>query len=270
MQAPFRYVYRDTLIHHMNPLVKLAFVLLTLLLILLPIYDFNQLPVFIVWLALTAVLWIVARIDVSRFATLFKLLLGTFVFLIIVQGFTYRYGETVLLHLFNFWYGMTNLGDLKLEGMKLGFVLSVRVLTAASSLPLLVMTTSNASLMAAFMKLKMPKTGTFMIVSALSFTSLIFEMWANIIDAQKLRAFDIDRMNLITRLRKAYVPIITPLVLLLFRRANDFQIALETKGFGSPGRPTEVELIQFRLSDGIMVTIFIIVFIYCYYLRITL
>jgi energy-coupling factor transporter transmembrane protein EcfT len=268
MQVPFKYTYRDTLVHRLHPLVKLLHVLLTLLLIITPLYSIRFLPVLAVWLALSVGLWSLARIEVSRFATLIKLLLGTFVFLITIQGFTYRFGDTVIVTLFQWGYGDTNLGALKLEGVVFGLLLSLRMLTAAASLPLFVMTTSSADLMTGLRKLHMPKVATLMVVSALSFTTLIFEMWAFILDAQKLRGFDINQMNIITRLRKAYVPIVTPLVLLLFRRANDFQIALETRGFGTPGNPTEVERLEFTVRDGVVAAFFVAVWVLCQYLRV--
>lgn len=267
MNVPFRYIQRRTIIHRLHPFTKMIYVLLTLLLILIPLYDIRHLPVLLPWLGLSAALWAAARIEVGRFAALMKILAGTFIFLMLAQGFTYRYGKTVLIRFGELHFGGSNVGELTLEGVQLGFMLSVRILTAASSLPLLVMTTSNAELMAAMNQLRLPKVMTFMFVSALSFTSLIFEMWNNIMDAQKLRAFDIDRMNLITRLRRAYVPIITPLILLLFRKANDFQIALETKGFGSPGRPTEMETLRMKPVDFLAIGIFLIIFVLCNVLR---
>jgi energy-coupling factor transport system permease protein len=103
----------------------------------------------------------------------------------------------------------------------------------------------------------------FMFVSALSFTTLIFEMWGSIVDAQKLRAFDIDSMNFVKRAVKAYVPIITPLILLLFRKANDFQIAMETKGFGAPVEPTEIETLNARLADYAWLALIAAVFVLC-------
>src|SRR3989304_8744392 len=93
-------------------------------------------------------------------------------------------------------------------------------------------------------------------------------MWENIISAQRLRAFDFDRMNPVTRLRRAYVPIVTPLVLLLFRKANDFQIALETRAFGTPGNPTEIEERPFRRSDWAMLVFILAVFVFAQVLRI--
>ena len=64
------------------------------------------------------------------------------------------------------------------------------------------------------------------------------------------------------------VPIVTPLVLLLFRKANDFQIALETRGFGAPGNPTVIEDRRFNALDWIMLTIILAVFVAAQYLRI--
>jgi energy-coupling factor transport system permease protein len=147
-------------------------------------------------------------------------------------------------------------------------MLCLRILTATVTLPLLVMTTSSTDLFTAFRQLHLPKVATFMIVSALSFTTLIFEMWEFITGAQKLRAFDIDRMDPVTKLRRAYVPIVTPLVLLLFRKANDFQIALETRGFGTPGNPTVIEERTFKPMDWFLLAIILVVFAAAQYLRV--
>jgi energy-coupling factor transport system permease protein len=270
MQIPFRYTERDTLVHRMHPLLKILYMLLTLFVILTPLKEVRYVFVPLVWMALSIVLWAIAQIEVGRFQALIKLLLGTFIFLILIQGFTYRWGNTVVLHIFNLKYGETNVGDLKLEGMIFGAMLCLRILAATISLPLLVMTTSSNDLMNAFRQLHLPKVGTFMIVSALSFTTLIFEMWEHITGAQKLRAFDIDRMNPLVKLRRAYVPIVTPLILLLFRKANDFQIALETRGFGAPGDPTVVEARFFTPLDWVMLGVILLVFAATQYLRLRL
>ena len=268
MQIPFRYVDRNTIIHRLHPLIKILYILLTLVIILTPLKDVRFVYVPLTWLALSVILWALARIEVSRFQTLIKLLMGTFIFLILVQGLTYRWGSTVLVQLFDLRYGETNVGAIKLEGLIFGAMLCLRILTATISLPLLVMTTSSSDLVNAFRQLRLPKVATFMIVSALSFTTLIFEMWEYITGAQKLRAFDIDRMNPVVKLQRAYVPIVTPLILLLFRKANDFQIALETRGFGSPGDPTVIEDRRFTPLDFVILAVILAVFFFAQYLRV--
>ena len=268
MQPVFRYTHLDTPIHRLHPLVKFAYVLLTLVLVMYPIKG-GDLPILLIWLGLSAVLWAVARVELRRFTTLLKILTGTFVFLILIQGFTYRGGHTPLIVLGHLKLWEADLGVITKEGVWFGLVLCVRILVATSSLPLFVMTTPASAIMTAMGKLRIPQTVTFMFVSALSFTTLIFEMWSSIVDAQKLRAFDIDAMNLVKRAVKAYVPIITPLILLLFRKANDFQIAMETKGFGAPVEPTEIETLTARPADYLWLAFIVSVFVLCTVLKFT-
>ncbi len=268
MQPAFRYTHIDTPIHRLHPLVKMAYVGLTLVLVMYPIKE-TDMPILLIWLSFSALLWILARVELQRFATLFKILIGTFIFLILIQGLTYRGGDTPLIVLGHLKLWEADLGVITQEGVWFGLVLCVRILVATSSLPLFVMTTSTSEIMTAMGKLRVPQTVTFMFVSALSFTNLIFEMWSSIVDAQKLRAFDIDSMNVIQRAIKAYVPILTPLILLLFRKANDFQIAMETKGFGAPIEPTEIETLSARWVDYVWLGLIIVVFAFCTVLKFT-
>lgn len=266
MQPVFRYTQLNTPIHRLHPFIKLIYVGLTLILVMYPIRS-TDMPILLIWLGLSAFLWILARIEARRFTTLFKILIGTFLFLIIIQGFTYRGGQTPLITFGHLRLWEADLGVLTKEGVWFGTVLSVRVLVAASSLPLFVMTTSASEIMTAMGKLRVPNTASFMFISALSFTTLIFEMWGSIVEAQKLSAFDIDRMNIFKRAFKAYIPIITPLILLLFRKANDFQIAMETKGFGAPITPTEIETLTIKWSDYAWLLVIMAVFIVCTVLK---
>ncbi len=266
MQPAFRYTRLETPIHRLHPLVKLAYVLLTLLVVMYPLRS-HSIVIFAVWLAFSALLWSVGRIELRRFAALLQILLGTFGFLILMQGFTYRGGHTPLIVFGHLKLWEADLGVFTKEGALFGAVLCVRILVAASAFPLFVMTTPTSGIMTALSKLRVPHTATFMFVSALSFTSLLFEMWGSIVDAQKLRAFDIDAMNVFQRAVKAYVPIITPLILLLFRRANDFQIAMETKGFGAPVKPTEIETVTARPADYLWLGVIVAFFVLCTWLE---
>jgi len=268
MQPIFRYIHLDTPIHRLHPLVKMVYVLLTLLLVMYPIKQ-GDLPILLIWLGLSGVLWAVAHVELRRFTALLKILLGTFIFLILIQGFTYRGGHTPLITFGHLKLWEADLGIITREGVWFGLLLCVRILVATSSLPLFVMTTPTSAIMTAMDKLRIPQTVTFMLVSALSFTTLLFEMWSSIVDAQKLRAFDIDAMNVVKRAVRAYIPIITPLILLLFRKANDFQIAMETKGFGAPVQATAIDTLTARLADYIWLAFIVAVFVLCTVLKFT-
>jgi energy-coupling factor transport system permease protein len=262
MGPVFRYTNLDTPIHRLHPLVKLLFVLLTLVLVMYPLRE-GDFRILLIWLAFAALLWILARIELRRFTMLLKILLGTFIFLILIQGFTYRGGQTPLLVFGHLRLWEADLGVITREGVLFGLLLCVRILVATSSLPLFVMTTPNSAILTAMDRLRVPHTFTFMLVSALSFTTLLFEMWTSIVEAQKLRAYDIDSMNFVQRALKAYIPIITPLILLLFRKANDFQIAMETKAFGAPVKPTAIESLSARPADYFWSAAILAVFLLC-------
>ncbi|HSW09934.1 MAG TPA: energy-coupling factor transporter transmembrane component T [Bacillota bacterium] len=252
MQSIFDYVERNTLIHRLHPMVKLLHIFLTLILIVIPYWPTTRdLVVLLIWVGLNGLLWAISRLSLRQFGALAKVLIGTFIFILLMQSFLYRGGTPLLAFADIPIWGGGNLGVITREGLLFGIILCVRILAAVFALPLFVATTPVSSIMAALTSLRLPPTFIFMFVSALTFTGMIFQMWSTILDAQRLRAFDIEAMNLIRRLRRAYVPVLTPLVLMLFRKGNDLQIALESKGFGAPGRRTEMIILRFTPVDAV-------------------
>jgi len=132
MQPVFRYTNLDTPIHRLHPLVKLLFVLLTLVLVMYPV-RMGDLPVLLIWLGFAAVLWVIARIELRRFTMLLKILLGTFIFLILIQGLTYRGGSTPLLVFGHLRLWEADLGVITQEGVLFGLLLCVRILVATDA-----------------------------------------------------------------------------------------------------------------------------------------
>ncbi|NMC11346.1 MAG: hypothetical protein GYA34_00515, partial [Chloroflexi bacterium] len=116
MQPVFRYTQLNTPIHRLHPFIKLIYVGLTLILVMYPIRS-TDMPILLIWLGLSAFLWILARIEARRFTTLFKILIGTFLFLIIIQGFTYRGGQTPLITFGHLRLWEADLGVLTKEGV---------------------------------------------------------------------------------------------------------------------------------------------------------
>lgn len=256
MHSPFAYFDSDTFVHRLHPAVKLGFVLTTLAVILLPyaasVRDFATLGI---WFALTVVTWVLAGINPRRFGLLIKILLVTFTFLILVQGFMYRGGRPILVLGHVPIPGGADLGVMTDEGVLFGLLLCVRVLVAMAALPVFVTTTSPGRIISMCRQLGVPNRFAFVFVTALTFTDQIFEMWNSIIEAQKLRGFDIGAMGFVDKLRRGLIPIITPLVLLLFRRGDDLEIAMEGRGFGAPTSPTEMDPLSFRWPDAVAVLV---------------
>ncbi len=65
-----------------------------------------------------------------------------------------------------------------------------------------------------------------------------------VVDAQRSRGLELDRGNLLKRVRN-YIPILIPLLLIAIRRSLELAEALESRGF--PGKEGRVSLFQLKL-----------------------
>ncbi len=263
------YIKADTFIHRLNPISKLIYTLLTLVVVFISTFT-QDIIVLLIWLGVALIFWRIAKISIRYFMGFVKLLAGIIIFIIIIQGFMYR-GQTPLFVIGHYQIpGGADIGVFTYEGLMFGIMISIRVLTAVSVLPLLTMTTSYLRLMESLTRLKVPFKYSFIFVAGMRSVPLIQETWNTVVEAQKLRAFDIDRMNIFKKAFKAYIPIVTPLVLLLLRKANDMQIAIETRAFGAPVKRTFLEDISFHARDFIFLGIVFALFALTIYIKIFL
>jgi len=68
-----------------------------------------------------------------------------------------------------------------------------------------------------------------------------------VVDAQRSRGLELDKGNLLKRIRN-YVPILIPLLLIAIRRSLELAEALESRGF--PGKEGRVSLFELRLKPA--------------------
>jgi energy-coupling factor transport system permease protein len=81
-------------------------------------------------------------------------------------------------------------------------------------------------------------------------------------DAEKVRGVNIEKMNLIQRLRN-YVPLLVPLILAMLRSSDTMDIALESRGFGHQEERTSIDEATFRRIDYISFIVLTAILIYC-------
>jgi len=260
------YIKADTFIHRLNPISKLTYVILTLILVFISTFT-QDIIILLIWLSTALIFWKIGKISIKYFMSLVKILMGIIIFIIVVQGFMYR-GETALFVLFHYRIpGGADIGVFTYEGLMFGIMISVRVITAVAVLPLFTFTTSYLRFMETMTRLRVPFKYSFIFVAGMRSVPLIQETWRTVTEAQKLRAFDIDKMNIFKKAFKAYIPIVTPLVLLLLRKANDMQIAIETRAFGAPVQRTFMEDIYLHARDYIFLAFVFSLFAFCVYLK---
>ena len=161
------------------------------------------------------------------------------------------------------------------EGIKFGVLISLRLILLIIFSALLTFTTSPVQLTDAMEKILSPmsKVGVpaheiaMMMTIALRFIPTLIEETDKIIKAQKSRGVDFESGNIFRRL-KNFVPILVPLFLSSFRRADDLAMAMEARCYrGGKGR-THMKILKFGREDyfaGIFVILFsaAVIFLSC-------
>lgn len=142
------------------------------------------------------------------------------------------------------------------EGLRNAFFLVLRIVMLVSGTFLLTYTTSPIaltdgleSLLSPLKKIKFPVHELAMMMSiALRFIPTLIEETDKIISAQKARGADFETGNLFKR-AKALVPILVPLFVGAFRRADELATAMECRCYhGGKGR-TKLKQLRYSLID---------------------
>lgn len=142
------------------------------------------------------------------------------------------------------------------EGVVRAFFMMSRILMLLSGTFLLTYTTSPISLTDGLESLLKPLSKlhlpvhelSMMMCIALRFIPTLLEETDKIMSAQKARGADFETGNLIQRV-KALVPILVPLFISAFRRADELAIAMECRCYhGGDGR-TKMKLLRYKLRD---------------------
>jgi energy-coupling factor transport system permease protein len=115
-------------------------------------------------------------------------------------------------------------------------------------------------LLAPFKLIRLPVHELALIMSiALRFIPTLIEETDRIIKAQKARCADFESGNIIKRAR-ALLPILIPLFVSAFRRADELALAMDSRCYnGSRGR-TKMKVLKIKYADVTAVLIFIIFF----------
>ena len=153
---------------------------------------------------------------------------------------------------------LVRLGSLAIttEGLKRAFFMIWRILMLISGTFLLTYTTSPISLtdgleslMTPLKKLRVPVHELAMMMSiALRFIPTLIEETDKIMNAQKARGADFENGSIIDR-AKALVPVLVPLFISAFRRADELATAMECRCYqGGEGR-TKMKLLRFSRVD---------------------
>ena len=249
-----QYCEGNSFLHRLDPRWKIIFALIYIVALFLAknIFAFGLVALSIV------LLWALSGIRAGILVKGLKPLLFIIAFTAIINIFWLK-GETPLLP--ESWFF-----QIYLEGIINAFliVLRVMVLVTGTSILLTYTTTPIAltdgieQLLAPLAKIKVPvHEFSMMMTIALRFIPTLIEETDKIMSAQRARGSDFSHGSL-TRRAKALVPILVPLFISAFRRAEDLATAMECRCYtGGEGR-TRMNVLHSTWRDFIMLLALIV------------
>ncbi len=230
-------------VHRLDPRTKLLILIVYIVALFMAGAWISYGVVFLFLAAVVAISRIPLRSLVRGMKPLVVILLFTAVLNLFFTG-----GKQVLVE---FW-GI----QITMEGVMRAIFMVLRILMLISGTFLLTYTTSPIaltdgleSLLGPLKKIKVPVHElSMMMCIALRFVPTLIEETDKIMSAQKARGADFENGNLIRRV-KALVPVLVPLFISSFRRADELATAMECRCYhGGEGR-TKMKLLRYKRRD---------------------
>jgi len=254
-----QYIPGDSVIHRADPRVKiiLSLIFMILIFIINTYIGFLVMGIF----AITAIL--ISGIPVGYTLKGLKPVLFIVIFTVIINLFTTK--GTPILEI--------GLVKITIEGIDISIKLSLRLFLMVIMASILTLTTTPIlladaieSLMKPFEYIGVPSHEIAMMMTiSLRFIPTLMEETDKIMKAQASRGADFDTGNFVQR-AKSFIPVLVPLFVSAFKRADDMAIAMEARCYrGGKGRTRMRQLKISYLDYKIMVTCAIVTIMVIYF-----
>ena len=252
-----QYIPGNTCIHRLDPRTKI----LAMILFILLVFFVDRIELFVFPVLLLVMMFVLAKVPVSYLGSSLKPMRILLIFMFLINLF-FTPGKTVLLS----WKFIT----VTKEAVRQAIFISIRLVLLISGTSMLTLTTSPLALTDGLERMLSPlKVFHFpahelamMMTIALRFIPTLMEETERIQKAQMARGADFESGNLIAR-AKAMIPILVPLFVSAFRRADELAIAMESRCYhGGEGR-TRMTQLQFHVDDLVAVLILTAFLVLC-------
>ena len=249
------YYYRDSLLHHLNPLTKLALVFgLILVSFISPFYWTPHLLI----IAGIMPLVFIGKVTREYLNATLRIILPATTFLFVMQAlFQPLEGR----ELFRVWFLHPTM-----ESTLFAFRNAARVFAIASSFTIFLLTTHPRELMTDLTRRGLPPQIAYVIISTLQILPQMQAKAQTIIAAQRSRGLDTQSSFL--RRIGAIVPLVGPLVFGSLVEVEERAIAIEARGFTSTHVKTSLHEIPDSNSDKVIRWMLVILVIISLALRI--
>ena len=242
----------DSFLYHLDPRTKLLLTvaLIVLVFITKSFAGFALVFLFILWCAVST------KIGMKYMVKGLKPILFIILLTFVLNLFLMKDGETLVKIAFI---------HITTGGLKTALFMALRLILLVLCTQILTLTTSPIALtdgleqlLAPLKRLKLPvHEFSMMMTIALRFIPTLVEETDKIMNAQKARGADLSSGGLIRR-AKALIPVLIPLFVSAFRRADELAVAMECRCYHGGNGRTRMNVLHFGSADLILFIGFVI------------
>lgn len=249
-----QYYPADSPIHKIDARVKIVITLLYIL----SLFIIESFIGYAFVIASLAVIIKMSKVPFKFMVKGLKSLIFIIVFTAIINLFVTK-GETPLFTVWRF--------TVTLEGVYFAIKMCLRIVLLIIGSSILTLTTTPIKLTDGIESLLKPlsKVGVpahdiaMMMTIALRFIPTLLDETDKIIKAQQARGADFDTGNLVNK-AKALVPILVPLFISAFRRADELAMAMEARCYAGGGQRTRMNVMKITSIDYVASVVFAVYF----------
>ncbi|WP_294370943.1 energy-coupling factor transporter transmembrane protein EcfT [uncultured Clostridium sp.] len=259
-----QYLPGESFIHKLDPRTKI----LISLLFIVCLFIINKFIGYTIVIGFLLAVILIAKIPFRFIVNGLKPILLLVVFTAVLNVFMIKGTPETLLYKFGFL-------SIYVEGLQTAAFMAIRLVLLIIGTSLLTLTTSPIELTDGIEKLLRPigkeiaHELAMMMTIALRFIPTLIDETDKIMKAQKARGADFESGGIIQK-AKSLVPLLIPLFISSFRRADELAMAMEARGYrGGAGR-TRMKVLKFTSKDTIAFIIFGLIMIWSFVVRFVL
>jgi len=256
------YVQKDTPVHRVDFRLKLLWAVSVSLLCYLVLDSVASLIIVFAWIVAVMVYARLIREILFRFARFF---LVVAIVSIVVQGIV-RGGGTELISFPLFVPLLGGRPLISLEGIRVGALVTLRLLNTASALGVLFLSSSPNQISRSLMKLGLPFKYAILFNMVVRFYPLMASEFTEIQSAQASRAFEVEKGNLYQKFRN-FLPILIPTLLSALRKSTGIAITAEMRGLSIKSRRTFIHETWIGWKDAFFILSTLVIILGFLYLK---
>jgi energy-coupling factor transport system permease protein len=143
--------------------------------------------------------------------------------------------------------------------------MTLRFVVLIASFSVFFLTTSPDHLGLALQQSHIPYEFCFAFTTAVRFVPVLADEAQTIMDAQKARGLELERGNLLKRVRN-YIPILIPLIVNAIRRSLELAESMESRAWGANKKRTNLYELKLKKADYILFLVTVLILILAVYI----